>query len=274
MRFTKMHGTGNDYIFIDCTKEGVDCPEELAVRLCNRRYSIGADGMILVCPSDKADFRMGMYNADGSVGKMCGNGIRCFAKYVYEKGMASEPLIRIETLSGIKSCEMSEELVRVDMGVPMFDKDIVPVVSGKKEVVNEPVTIDGMRYNITCLSMGNPHCVVFFDEIEHLDLELLGPKFERAEMFPDRINTEFVQMVSKDSFRMREWERGAGETFSCGTGACAAFAAAKRIGLTHENKMSVYLKGGKLDIEWNNDNESVIMTGGAEFVFEGEIAEV
>lgn len=271
MRFTKMHGLGNDFIFINCFEERIVNASSLAVELCDRRYSIGADGIILVYPSDTADFRMEMYNCDGSIGKMCGNGIRCFAKYVYHKQMTRENIIRIETLSGVKTCELTVKGVRVNMGVPVFSVSLLNVVSDRELLIDTPVIIEGMRYSITCLSVGNLHCVVFFDEVEHLDLELLGPKFESSRMFPDRVNTGFVQKLSDGTLKMREWERGAGETYACGTGACAAFCAAKEIGIIKDECSLIRLKGGDLEVEWQGEDREIYLTGSAEFVFDGII---
>ena len=274
MKFTKMHGCGNDYVYIDCTKEMIPDPAAAAIRLSDRHFGVGGDGMILICPSEVADFRMAMYNADGSEGKMCGNGIRCVAKYVYDKGLTDKTTVTVETLSGIKTLKLNIEAgkvasVRVDMGAPNCAASAIPVFGMGDFVVDREVTIAGIPWVITCVSMGNPHCVVWVENVDDVPLEHLGPQFENHRMFPDRVNTEFVQVVDDTHIRMRVWERGSGETLACGTGACAAVAAAYLCEYT-DGKVEVELRGGKLDVEVADDGH-IYMTGSATTVFEGEI---
>lgn len=276
MKFTKMHGLGNDYIYVNCLKEQADNPSELAVRLSDRHFGIGADGLILIKPSDEADFEMDMYNADGSSGKMCGNGIRCVAKYVYDKGLTDQTSLAIKTGSGIKRLELTVEngktkLVRVNMGTPEFRADRIPAIADTEEIINEPFWIDGREYPVTCVSMGNPHCVTFIKEdVGTLHLAGIGPFFENHKRFPDRINAEFVNVVDRKTLRMRVWERGSGETLACGTGACATAVAAIVNGLADE-EVTVRLSGGDLLIRWDRKADQVYMTGPATTVFEGEI---
>ncbi|MFN8625715.1 MAG: diaminopimelate epimerase [Candidatus Binatia bacterium] len=273
MRFTKMHGIGNDYVYVDCFSQTVSDAPSLARRVSPRRTGIGADGLILICPSPVADCRMEMYNADGSRGQMCGNGIRCVAKYIYEHGHAPRPCLRIETDAGIKTVQLHPVNGRVpratvDMGEPILDGPRVPVAA-EGRVVNAPLQIDGVWYNVTCVSMGNPHCVVFVKDVDALPLDRLGPPFEQHPFFPERVNTEFVAAHSRTVLRMRVWERGSGETAACGTGACAALVAAVLNDLA-DRRAVVQLNGGDLDIEWRADNH-VSMTGAADEVFSGEI---
>ncbi|HWO40641.1 MAG TPA: diaminopimelate epimerase [Candidatus Eisenbacteria bacterium] len=268
MAFTKMQGCGNDFIFIDCLKTDVPNLGALAGKLCDRRFGIGADQLLTVHPSKIADFKMEIYNADGSQVEMCGNGIRCFAKYVYDHGITDKRELEVETLAGIIRPRIVGAEVEVDMGEPIFDAPRIPVNAAGR-VLNHPLTVDGKTYAVTCVSMGNPHCVVFLDEIDGLDLERLGPKFERHAFFPKRVNTEFVEVLRPAELRMRVWERGAGETLACGTGACAAAVAGALSGRT-ERSVTVHLRGGDLRIEWR-ENQRVYMTGGAEEVFNGTI---
>lgn len=276
MKFTKMQGLGNDYIYVNCLEENVSDPSDLAVKLSDRHFGIGADGLILIKPSKKADFEMDMYNADGSRGKMCGNGIRCVAKYVYDKGLTDKTSISIDTQSGVKYLDLTVEngkavLVKVNMGSPSLLAEQVPVIADTKEVIAAPLTVGGREYQITCVSMGNPHCVTFLEEdVRNLDLKETGPFFENHERFPDRINTEFVNVIDRKTLRMRVWERGSGETLACGTGACAVAVAAIRNQLT-EDKVTVHLLGGDLQIYWDQKADIVYMTGPAEIVFDGEI---
>ena len=275
MKFTKMQGCGNDYVYVDCTKKLIDNIRDTAIKVSDRHFGIGSDGLILIRPSDKADFMMDMYNNDGSSGKMCGNGIRCVAKYVYDYGLTDKTSLKIETLSGVKSLELSVEdkkvqSVTVDMGVPVTKADAVPVITDKDELINEPVEIDGNIYNITCVSMGNPHAVVFTEDIDKLKLEHIGPMFENHPMFPERVNTEFIQLIDRRHIKMRVWERGSGETWACGTGACASVVAAILNGLT-DNEVAVTLRGGELLIRYDEKADKVFMTGPAVTVFEGEI---
>jgi len=273
MKFTKMQGIGNDYVYVNCLQETIENPSELAKKISDRHYGVGSDGLIMINPSDKADFEMEMYNADGSRGEMCGNGIRCVAKYVYDYGLTDKTSISVETLAGIKYLDMTVEdgkvvLVKVDMGKPMLRPEEVPVVSEKEEVIDEPITVDGQEYRMTCVSMGNPHAVIFMDDIEHLEIEKIGPKFEHHERFPNRVNTEFVKVLDRHTASMRVWERGSGETLACGTGACAVAVACILGGYT-ENKVTVKLLGGDLLIEWDREQNKIYMTGPAEVVFDG-----
>jgi diaminopimelate epimerase len=275
MKFTKMQGCGNDYVYVDCTKTLIDNIRETAIKVSDRHFGIGSDGLILIRPSDKADFMMDMYNNDGSSGKMCGNGIRCVAKYVYDYGLTDKTSLKIETLSGIKDLKITVEdgkvtSVTVDMGTPVTQADAVPVITDKDELINEPVEIDGKVYNITCISMGNPHAVVFAEDIDKLKLEHIGPMFENHPMFPERVNTEFIQVMDRKHIKMRVWERGSGETLACGTGACASVVACILNGLT-DNEVCVTLRGGDLIIRYDEKDNRVYMTGPAVTVFEGEI---
>ena len=274
-----MQGIGNDYIYFSTFEQWINNPEALAVRLSDRHFSIGADGVILVAPSKVADAKMKMYNRDGSEGKMCGNGIRCVGKFLYDHGMIDikeKDEITIETLSGIKSLKAYTQdgevtRLRVDMGKAVLNPKDIPVALDGDKVVNREVTIGGKEYNITCVSMGNPHCVVFMDgDIDHLDLEKIGPEFENNKLFPERVNTEFVTVLNDKTLKMRVWERGSGETWACGTGACAVAVAACENGFCKKgDDIKVKLIGGDLII--NYTDETVYMTGNAEKVFEGEV---
>ncbi len=276
MKFTKMQGCGNDYVYVDCTKEALPNPEQASVFVSDRHFGIGSDGLILINPSKVADFEMAMYNADGSRSEMCGNGIRCVGKYVYDHGLTDKTTVTIETLAGIKTLELHVEngkvaSVRVNMGRPELHAAKVPVTFPEESMIDEPMEIDGTIYQVTCVSMGNPHCVIFMDEdVRQLDLEELGPKFENHVIFPKRTNTEFCNLLDKQHIRMRVWERGSGETLACGTGACATAVAAVLNGYT-DNKVELQLRGGNLLIEYDRDAEEVYMTGPATTVFEGEI---
>lgn len=278
MKFTKMHGIGNDYIYVNCLEETVEHPQKLAKFVSDRHFGIGSDGLILIKPSDTADFEMAMYNADGSRGEMCGNAIRCVAKYVYDHGMTDKTDISIETLAGIKHIRITAEhnkavLARVNMGKPELVPEKIPVFIKEdmpRQIVNYPITAGTKEYRMTCVSMGNPHCVIFTDDVDGLELEKTGPLFEHHAYFPNRMNTEFVKVIDKKTLQMRVWERGSGETLACGTGACAVTAAAVLNGFT-ERAVTVRLRGGELQIEWDEDTGDVYMTGPAESVFEGEI---
>ena len=276
MKFTKMQGCGNDYVYVDCTKEALPNPEQAAIFVSDRHFGIGSDGLILINPSKVADFEMAMYNAVGSRSEMCGNGIRCVGKYVYDHGLTDKTTVTIETLAGIKTLELHVEngkvaSVRVNMGRPELHAAKVPVTFPEETMIDEPMEIDGTIYQVTCVSMGNPHCVIFMDEdVRQLDLEELGPKFENHVIFPKRTNTEFCNLLDKQHIRMRVWERGSGETLACGTGACATAVAAVLNGYT-DNKVELQLRGGNLLIEYDRDAEEVYMTGPATTVFEGEI---
>ena len=275
MKFTKMHGIGNDYVYVDCFEETVENPSEVAVKISDRHFGVGSDGLILIKPSKVADFEMAMYNADGSRGEMCGNGIRCVAKYVYDRGLTDKTSLSIETLAGIKYIDLTVEngkvsLVRVNMGAPELLADKIPVISDTKEVIAQPLLVNGKTYDVTCVSMGNPHCITFMKEdVRKLDLTTVGPAFENHEKFPNRINTEFVNVLDKKTLRMRVWERGSGETLACGTGACATAVAAIVNGLTEE-EVTVELLGGNLQIRWDREQNLVFMTGPATIVFDGE----
>ena len=273
MKFTKMQGLGNDYVYVNGFEEKVGNPSELAIKMSNRNFGVGSDGLILINPSENADFEMEMYNADGSRGEMCGNGIRCVAKYVYDYGLTDQTHISIETLGGIKYLDLMVEdgkviLVKVDMGSPILTPELIPVIADEKEAVSIPITVDETEYQMTCVSMGNPHAVIFMDDIEHLKIEEIGPKFENNERFPNRVNTEFVKVLDRKTASMRVWERGSGETLACGTGACAV-AVASILGGYTEDKVTVKLLGGDLLIEWDREQNKIYMTGPAEVVFDG-----
>jgi diaminopimelate epimerase len=268
LEFTKMHGAGNDFVFVDCLKQNIRDLESVAKRLCDRRFGIGADQLLTVRSSKIADFKMEIYNADGSQVEMCGNGIRCFAKYVYDHGITTKRALEVETLAGIIRPRIVGELVEVDMGEPILEGRKIPV-DADGEIKNRPLEVDGRTYEVTCVSMGNPHCVVYLDDIESLNLEKLGPKFEHHSFFPKRVNTEFIKVLSRNEVNMRVWERGAGETWACGTGASAVGVAGAITGRT-ERILTIHLKGGDLLIDWR-DNHRVYMTGGAEEVFRGSI---
>ena len=275
MKFTKMQGLGNDYVYVNCFQEKIEEPAELARKISDRHFGVGSDGLIMINPSDKADFEMEMYNADGSRGEMCGNGIRCVAKYVYDYGLTDKKSISVETLGGIKYLDLTVEdgkvkLVKVDMGRPELEPSKVPVIAEGSSVVDAPIMVDGKEYRMTCISMGNPHAVVFVDcDVRELPLEEIGPKFENHERFPKRVNTEFVRVLDRHTAEMRVWERGSGETLACGTGACAVAAACALNGHT-EDEVTVKLLGGDLHIRWDRENDTVYMTGPAEVVFDGE----
>ena len=270
----KMEGCGNDYVYVNGFEEKIDNPNEVAIAVSDRHFGIGSDGLIIINPSEVADFKMCMYNADGSEGKMCGNGIRCVAKYVYDFNLTDKDVITVETLSGIKTLKLNVEngkvkTVRVNMGAPILECDKVPVKYDDEKMINKPVKVDGKTFNITCVSMGNPHAVTFINDTDNLEIEKIGPKFENNEIFPDKVNTEFIQIIDKKTVKMRVWERGSGETFACGTGACACVVASVLNRLT-ENKVTVKLLGGELEIEYNQDENTVYMTGPARVVFTGE----
>lgn len=275
MKFTKMQGIGNDYVYVDCTKESLENPSEIAKIVSDRHFGIGSDGLILIKSSDKADFFMEMYNADGSQAEMCGNGMRCVGKFVYDKGLTDKTSIAVDTLVGIKYLDLTVvdgkvKTVRVNMGSPILEPNLIPVVSDKDKFINEVVSVDGKEYNMTCVSMGNPHAIVYVDNTENLPIEEIGPKFEFHEIFPKRTNTEFIEIVDRSHLKMRVWERGSGETLACGTGACASLVATVLNGLC-ETKATLHLLGGDLLIEWNQDENVVYMEGAATTVFEGEI---
>lgn len=274
VKFTKMHGIGNDYVYINCFEQTVDNPEQLAKLMSPRRFSVGADGVILICPSEVADAKMRMFNLDGSEGKMCGNGIRCVGKFIYDNGIAKKDTVTIETLSGIKTLNITGQngsavLVTVDMGTAEFAPQKIPAIADCDTIIDTTITVNGDSYNITALSMGNPHAVTFCDEIDSLNLEKIGPHFEHHDMFPEQVNTEFIRVIDENTLQMRVWERGSGETFACGTGACAAAVAAVKNGFCkYDTEITVHLVGGDLVITYKSDG-TVYMKGPAQKVFDG-----
>ena len=274
LSFTKMHGIGNDYIYLNCLEQELKNPNDLSVFLSDRHLGVGGDGIVLILPSSVADYRMRMFNADGSEGKMCGNAIRCVGKYLFDNKITSKTDLTIETLSGNKSLKLYVtgdyvESVEVDMGKPVLKSSDIPVLSDSETFINQPVTVGSNDYFATCVSMGNPHAVIFMNDIESLDLISIGPKFEHHPMFPDRINTEFVEVLSKDKIKMRVWERGSGETLACGTGACASVVASVLNGKCEKNReVTVLLRGGELKIIWTS-TDTVLMKGPATKVFDG-----
>ena len=277
MKFTKMQGCGNDYVYVNGFTEKLSPEEkpEIVRSLSDRHFGIGSDGLIMINPSEVADFEMEMYNADGSRGEMCGNGIRCVAKYVYDYGLTDKTQISVETLGGIKYLDLTVEdgkvvLVKVDMGKPELKSDLIPIISENEKVIDEPIEVDGQVYHMTGVSMGNPHTVIYVDDVKNLDLEKIGPKFENHERFPKRINTEFVHCIDRNTVEMRVWERGSGETLACGTGACAVAVASILNNLT-DTRVTVKLLGGDLQIEWDREKDRVFMTGPATVVFDGVI---
>ena len=275
MKFTKMHGIGNDYVYVNGFEEKIDNPSVLSTKISDRHFGIGSDGLILINPSKVADFEMEMYNADGSRSQMCGNGIRCVGKYVYDYGLTDKTQVAIETLAGIKYLELrvkdgKVETVRVDMGEPIWLSKNIPIISDNEEVLDEPIIVDGKEYHMTGVSMGNPHAVVLVEDVANFPIETIGPQFERHERFPERINTEFVKIIDRNTIDMRVWERGSGETFACGTGACAVAVACIRNGLVNR-AVTIHLLGGDLFIEWNEKDNHVFMTGSATRIFDGEI---
>ncbi|NDV94067.1 diaminopimelate epimerase [Dysgonomonas sp. 521] len=276
LKFTKMQGAGNDYIYMDGLSQTIENPSQLAVRLSNRHFGIGSDGLVLILPSATSDFRMQMFNSDGSEAEMCGNASRCVGKYVYDNGLTVKTEIALETKAGVKYISLLDgdkkaRRVTVDMGEPILDPALIPVKVDEEPVLNYPLDIDGEIWEMSCVSMGNPHAVVFTTGIKELDLPVIGPKFEKHPVFPRKTNTEFIEVVDRHTLNMRVWERGAGETLACGTGACAAAVAAVLNGLCGR-KVTIHLLGGDLEIEWNRENNHVYMTGEAVTVFEGEFS--
>ena len=277
MKFTKMHGTGNDYIYVNGLVETIENPAEFAIQYSDRHKGIGSDGLVMILASETCDFRMRMFNADGSESEMCGNASRCIGKYVYDKGLTNKTTLTLETLAGVKvlqlfiGADQKVEKVTVDMGEPILDAALIPVTSDKNRVSNEPVAFNSeIRYNITTVSMGNPHAVIFTTDILQLDLPKIGPVIENAAIFPRRTNTEFIEVLTNNHVNMRVWERGSGETMACGTGACASVVAGVLNGLI-SRRTTVELLGGELTIEWKEEDNHVYLTGGATTVFEGEI---
>lgn len=274
INFTKMHGIGNDYVYINCFEQSVDNPEQLAKLMSPRRFSVGADGVILICPSDVADAKMRMFNLDGSEGKMCGNGIRCVGKFIYDNGIAHKSTVTVETLSGIKTLEIADkggfaDTITVDMGKAELQPQKIPAIADCDTIIDTAIMVDGKNYNITAVSMGNPHAVIFCDDIDSLNLEKIGPNFEHHEIFPEGVNTEFIRVIDEKALQMRVWERGSGETFACGTGACAAVVAAVENGYCkRDTEITVHLVGGDLFITYAYDG-TVYMRGRAQKVYDG-----
>lgn len=274
--FTKMHGAGNDYIYVNCLEKRIEDVNATAKAVSDRHFGIGSDGLVLICPSEVADFRMDMYNSDGTQAEMCGNATRCVGKYVHDKGLTNKTQITLETLAGIKILDLNlndkgeVETVKVNMGEPILVPSDIPIVSELDRFVSQPVEVDGREYSVTGVSMGNPHAVVYIDDTDSLEIEKIGPKFENHSLFPRRINTEFAQIVDRRTIKMRVWERGAGETLACGTGACATLVASTLNGLV-DGEADLLLLGGTLHIKWDKEDNCVYMTGPAKFVFDGEI---
>ena len=271
--FTKLHGIGNDYIYINAIKHPVENPKKLAIAMSNRNFGVGSDGLILILPSDKADFTMRMFNADGSEAEMCGNGIRGFAKYVYDHGLTKKTTIEVETLAGIKQVRCTVKngkvhTVTVDMGEPILLRDKIPMIGNPGTVIEEDLHVDGVKFSITAVSMGNPHVVIYVEDVKNFPVEKYGPMIENHELFPKRTNVEFVQIVTGKEVIQRTWERGSGETLACGTGASAVTVAGVLTQKT-DRRLKVHLKGGDLSIVWNNKDNHVYLTGTAEEVFEG-----
>lgn len=276
INFTKMHGAGNDYVYINCFKYMAEEPEKLSIMLSDRHKAIGGDGLVLICPSDKADAKMRMFNADGSEGNMCGNAVRCVAKFLYDNDIARKDVIKIDTKSGIKSVTVKAEngkfvSASVDMGKAVIIPKDIPMLADGESFINKPIDIDGKTYLCTAVSMGNPHCVIFTDDVDNLELEKIGPKFENNPIFPDRVNTEFVKVIDGQNLQMRVWERGSGETLACGTGSCAVTAAAVLNGYCkYDTPINIHLRGGILTDTYLS-NGTVIMQGSAVKAFDGTI---
>lgn len=275
MKFTKMHGAGNDYIYIDCFTQEVENPEKLSKKLSDRHFGIGADGLVLIKPSEKADCLMDIYNADGSRAQMCGNAVRCTAKYIFDNKIKKSSIL-VDTLNGVKAVEITEKGGiatggRVNMGKPILCGRQIPTRYGDSIVKNKILSIENKDYEITCVSMGNPHCVVFCENTDNLHLAKIGPLFENHEMFPERINTEFVKISDKNHLKMRVWERGSGETLACGTGACAVAVAGVINGYCNQNEdIQIHTKGGILTVKWH-ENNNVYLSGDAIVVFTGNV---
>ena len=275
MKFTKMHGAGNDYVYVDCTKEELANPSKISKYISDRHFGIGSDGLILIKSSNKADFFMEMYNADGSQGKMCGNGIRCVGKYVFDNGLTDKTTVKVDTLSGIKILDLIVEdgkvtRAKVNMGSPILIAKDIPVITDSEKVIAQDIEVNGKTYQMTCVSMGNPHAIVYVDSTDDLKIQEIGPYFEMNERFPEQVNTEFVQVVDRKNLKMRVWERGSGETLACGTGACASLVATVLNGLC-DNTAVLHLIGGDLKITWDQNADIVYMEGPATTVFTGEI---
>ena len=278
IKFTKMHGLGNDYVYMDAIHQYIEDESTLAQFVSNRNFGIGSDGLILICKSEKADFKMRMFNSDGSEAEMCGNGIRCVGKFVYDKGLTQKTEVTIETLAGIKILQLNVkngkvETVKVDMGEPILEPKEIPVISEEKPVKNLNLKAEDKEFVFTCVSMGNPHAITIVDNTKEFDVEKYGKVLEVDKAFPNKTNVEFIEIVDKNNIKMRVWERGAGETLACGTGACASVVACVLNNLTETN-VNVELLGGKLEIEWNKNDNHVYMTGPAVTVFEGELMDM
>ena len=274
--FTKMQGAGNDYVYVNCMNKMLSDINETAKKISDRHFGIGSDGLVLICPSDKADFRMAMYNSDGTQAQMCGNASRCIGKFVHDKGLTDKTVVTLETLAGIKTLQLNLDennrvkSVCVNMGAPEFEAKKIPAVSADKDFTKKKMTVLGKEYEVTAVSMGNPHAVTFVDDVDAIEIEKVGPLFENNKLFPERINTEFVQIIDSHTLKMRVWERGAGETLACGTGACAVMAVSDKLGVV-SGSADILLRGGKLHIEWNKTENNIYMTGPAEFVYDGII---
>ena len=277
IKFTKMHGLGNDYVYIDAINQKIENESSLAKFVSNRHFGIGSDGLILICKSDSADFKMRMFNSDGSEAEMCGNGIRCVGKFVYDKGLTDKTIVKIETLAGIKTLVLNTkdgkvETARVDMGEPILEAEKIPVISKEQPVKNLELEAENKKFKFTCVSMGNPHAITIVENTKEFDVEKYGKILEVDKAFPKKANIEFAQIIDKENIKMRVWERGAGETLACGTGACATAVACNLNGLTGR-KVNIELLGGTLNIEWNEKDNHVYMTGPAVTVFDGELYE-
>jgi diaminopimelate epimerase len=273
LKFTKMQGIGNDYVYVNCFEENIKNPSELSIAISDRHFGVGSDGLIMIIPSAVADAGMRIFNADGSEAQMCGNGIRCVAKYLYECGIKKSDRLTIETAAGIKTIELTTvngnvTQVKVEMGTPGLLRNDIPMLGENEQVIDVPIQVNDTVLNITCVSMGNPHCITFVDDVDSVDLSVTGKAIENHELFPERINAHFVQQISADKIKMRTWERGSGETLACGTGAVATGVACVLNNLT-ERVISTQLPGGELTVEWTDDNKTY-MTGPAEFVFTGQ----
>ena len=275
MKFTKMQGCGNDYIYVNCFEETVPDPSGTSICLSDRHFGVGGDGLVLISPSDTADFDMDMYNADGSRSGMCGNAIRCVGKYVYDRGLTEKKVITVSTQTGVKTLWLdvqygAVQTVRVCMGKPDFRPEAVPVAGEGDSFLRQDITVLGETWNVSAVSVGNPHCVTYVDDPYALDFERIGPAFENHPVFPARVNTEFIQIIDAHTLKMRVWERGSGETFACGTGASAALAVTAKLGLCAD-EADLILRGGTLHIEWDRETDLLYMTGPATFVFDGEV---
>ena len=275
MKFTKMQGCGNDYIYVNCFSESVPDPSGTSIRLADRHFGVGGDGLVLISPSDTADFDMDMYNADGSRSGMCGNAIRCVGKYVYDRGLTDKRVITVSTQTGVKTLWLdvrdgAVQTVRVCMGKPDFRPEAVPVAAKGEAFLQQDITVLGETWNVSAVSVGNPHCVTYVDDPYALDFERIGPAFENHPVFPARVNTEFIQIIDSHTLKMRVWERGSGETFACGTGASAALAVTAKLGLCAD-EADLLLRGGTLHVEWDRESDLLYMTGPAVFVFDGEV---